>query len=128
VTTGVIAHGRSQQPVSQSIKIVLFPVKDLEKSKAVFSALLGKEPDNDAPYYVGYEAGDQHIGLNPGGHAQGMTGPVVYWPVDDIDGRIKKLTDAGATVDQPPTEVGPGRKVASLRDADGNPFGLVQDS
>jgi len=114
--------------MSESIKIVLYPVTDLEKSKAVFSALLGKEPDNDSPYYVGYEAGDQHIGLNPSGHAQGMTGPVAYWPVDDIDGQIKKLTAAGATVEQEPTEVGPGRKVASLRDPDGNPIGLVQDS
>ena len=61
--------------MSPSMKTVIFPVGDLDRSKAVFSALFGKEPEHDAPYYVGYEVGDQHIGLNPNGHAQGMTGP-----------------------------------------------------
>jgi predicted enzyme related to lactoylglutathione lyase len=113
--------------MSPSIKIVIFPVGDLDRSKPLFTALLGKEPDYDTPYYVGYEAGDQHVGLNPNGHAQGMTGPLVNWQVDDIKGEIKKLTDAGATVDQEPRDVGNGRLVASLKDPDGNPIGLVQD-
>jgi hypothetical protein len=54
----------------------IYPVKDLVAAKAVFSALLGIEPLADMPHYVGYQHGDQHIGLNPNGHDQGMTGPV----------------------------------------------------
>ena len=31
------------------------------------------------PYYVGFEAEGQHVGLVPGGGPQGMTSPVAYW-------------------------------------------------
>jgi len=60
------------------IKTVLYPVKDLTAAKAVFGALLGTDPVADEPYYGGYQVGEMHIGLNPGGHAQGMTGPVAF--------------------------------------------------
>ena len=52
---------------TQGIQTVLHPVSDLEKSKAVYTALLGAPPQHDAEYYVGYEAEGQHIGLVPGG-------------------------------------------------------------
>jgi predicted enzyme related to lactoylglutathione lyase len=64
----------------------------------------------------------------PNGHANGMTGPVNYWPVDDIAVAIKGLVDAGAELRQEPSEVGGGRVVATLVDADGNPIGLMQDA
>ena len=52
---------------TQGIKTVLHPVSDLEKAKPVYTALLGMEPQHDAPYYVGYDTEGQHIGLVPGG-------------------------------------------------------------
>src|SRR5215470_2952625 len=51
---------------TQGIKTVLHPVTDLAKSKAMYAALLGVEPSADAPYYVGFDAEGQHIGLVPG--------------------------------------------------------------
>jgi hypothetical protein len=39
---------------TQGIKTVLHPVSDLEKSKPVYAALLGVQPQSDAPYYVGF--------------------------------------------------------------------------
>jgi hypothetical protein len=60
----------------QGIKTVLHPVSDLETAKAVYAALLGVPPETDEPYYVGFEADGQHIGLVPGGGPQGMTSPV----------------------------------------------------
>ncbi len=42
---------------TQGIKTVLHPVSDLERSKAVYAALLGVAPQADSPYYVGFEAG-----------------------------------------------------------------------
>ena len=48
---------------TQGIKTVLHPVSDLAAAKAVYTALLGVAPQADGPYYVGYEAADQHIGL-----------------------------------------------------------------
>jgi len=113
---------------TQGIKIVLHPVSDVAKAKAVYTAMLGIEPQADSPYYVGYDTGGQHIGLVPGGGAQGMTAPVAYWEVSDIEAKLAELTAAGAVVHEPAHEVGPGRQVAAVTDPDGNVLGLVQDS
>ena len=113
---------------TQGIKTVLHPVSDLEKSKAVYSALLGVEPQADSAYYVGYEAEGQHIGLVPKGGPQAMASPVAYWHVADIEAKLAEVTAAGATVQEPAHPVGGGRLVASVTDPDGNVLGLVQDT
>ena len=112
---------------TQGIKTVLHPVSDLAKAKAVYGALLGVEPQADAPYYVGFEAAGQHIGLVPDGGPQGMTSPVAYWHVDDIDAKLAEVTAAGASVNEPAHDVGGGRLVATVTDPDGNVLGLLQD-
>jgi predicted enzyme related to lactoylglutathione lyase len=112
---------------TQGIKTVLHPVSDLTKAKAVYTALLGGPPQHDAPYYVGYEAEGQHIGLVPGGKEQGMTGPVAYWHVPDIEAKLAEVTAAGGVVKEPAHDVGGGRLVASFTDPDGNVLGLLQD-
>ena len=112
---------------TQGIKTVLHPVSDLEKAKAVYNALLGTTPQHDAPYYVGYEVAGQHIGLVPGGGPQGMTSPVAYWHVPDIEAKLAELTAAGATIKDPTRDVGWGRLVATITDPDGNVLGLIQD-
>jgi hypothetical protein len=38
--------------------------------------------------------------LDPNGHQQGMTGPVSYWHVDDINQRLHQLLDEGAQAPQ----------------------------
>jgi predicted enzyme related to lactoylglutathione lyase len=111
----------------QGIKTVLHPVSDVEKAKAVYTALLGVEPQADSPFYVGFDVAGQHIGLVPGGGPQGLTAPVAYWHVDDIEAKIAEVTAAGATVKDAPKEVGGGRVVASVVDLDGNVLGLIQD-
>ena len=112
---------------TQGIKTVLHPVSDLVAAKAVYTALLGVQPQADESYYVGYEAGGQHIGLVPGGAAQGMASPVTFWEVSDIDAKLAEVTAAGATVKEAPHEVGGGRRVATFSDPDGNVLGLLQD-
>ena len=112
---------------TQGIKTVLHPVTDLAAAKAVYTALLGVEPTADAPYYVGFDAEGQHIGLVPGGGQQGMTGPVAYWHVADIEAKLAELTAAGATVKEAAHDVGGGRLVATVTDPDGNVLGLLQD-
>jgi predicted enzyme related to lactoylglutathione lyase len=112
---------------TQGIKTVLHPVSDLAAAKAVYTALLGVEPQADAPYYVGYDAEGQHIGLVPGGALQGITSPVAYWHVPDIEAKLAEVTAAGATVKEPPRDVGGGRLVATFTDPDGNVLGLLQD-
>ena len=112
---------------TQGIKTVLHPVTDLDKAKAVYAALLGLQPQHDAPYYVGFDAGGQHIGLVPNGAQQGMTSPVAYWHVPDIEAKLAEVTAAGATLNEAPRDVGGGRLVATVTDPDGNVLGLLQD-
>jgi predicted enzyme related to lactoylglutathione lyase len=113
---------------TQGIKTVLHPVSDLAKAKPVYIALLGVEPSADADYYVGFDTEGQHIGLVPGGAAEGMTAPVAYWHVADIEAKLAEVTAAGAVVKDAPRDVGGGRLVATFTDPDGNVLGLLQDS
>ena len=112
---------------TQGIKTVLHPVSDLATAKAVYAALLGVPPQADSPYYVGFEAAGQQIGLVPGDGSQGMTSPVAYWHVPDIEAKLDEVTGAGATVKEPVHDVGGGRLVATFTDLDGNVLGLLQD-
>lgn len=112
---------------TSGIRTVLHPVSDLGRAKAVYEALFGVPPRNDTPYYVGFEAGDQHVGLVPGGGPQAMTSPVTYWHVPDIRATLAAATAAGATVTEPVHDVGGGRLVATVTDPDGNVLGVLQD-
>jgi predicted enzyme related to lactoylglutathione lyase len=112
---------------TQGAKTLLHPVSDLAAAKAVYTALLGVPPQNDDPYYIGFEAEGQHIGLVPNGGPQGMTSPVAYWHVSDIEAKLAELTAAGATVKEPAHDVGGGRLVATVSDPDGNVLGVLQD-
>ena len=112
---------------TEGIRTVLHPVSDMAAAKAVYTALLGVAPQTDSPYYVGFEAAGQHIGLVPGGGPQGMTSPVAYWHVADIEAKLAEVSAAGATVKEPAHDVGGGRLVATVTDPDGNVLGLIQD-
>lgn len=115
------------ETTTQGIKTVLHPVSDLAKAKPVYEALLGVAPTTDESYYVGFDAAGQHIGLVPGGGPQGMTSPLAYWHVDDIEAKLAELSAAGAVVKEAAHDVGGGRLVASVTDLDGNVLGLLQD-
>jgi predicted enzyme related to lactoylglutathione lyase len=112
---------------TEGIKTVLHPVSDVAKAKEVYAALLGVRPQTDDSYYVGFDVAGQHIGLVPGGGPQGMTSPVAYWHVADLDAKLAAVTAAGATVKEPAHDVGGGRLVATVTDPDGNVLGLLED-
>src|SRR5512133_1308991 len=110
--------------MNNGITTVVYPVKDIAKAKELFRELLGLEPYSDAPYYVGFKVGNQDIGLDPNGHKEGMT---AYYHVDDIKKSLKALVGVGARTIQEIKDVGGGRLIASVKDADGNIIGLIQD-
>lgn len=112
---------------TEGIKTALHPVSDIAASKAVYTALRGVPPQHDESYYVGYDAVGQHIGLVPRGRAQGMTTPVAFSHVADIEAKLAALTVAGATVRGAPHDVGAGRLIATITDPDGSVLGLVQE-
>jgi predicted enzyme related to lactoylglutathione lyase len=113
--------------MTSGLTTVIYPVKDLAQATALYRTLLGVTSYVEQPYYVGFRVGGQEIGLDPNGRAQGMTGPVGYLPVADIEQSLKELVDAGAQVQRPARDVGGGKLIATVQDADGNVTGLMQD-
>jgi predicted enzyme related to lactoylglutathione lyase len=112
--------------VTEGVKTIIYPVTDLAKAKALYGALVGVPPVMDQPYYVGFDVGGQDIGLDPHGHSQGITGPLAYWHVDDIQQSLQALLAAGAQPQQDVKDVGGGKLIAAVKDADGNVIGLLQ--
>ena len=114
--------------MTQGIKHFNYPVKDIAQAKKFYRELLGVEPYIDGAYYVGFRIGDQEIGLDPHGHRLGMTGPVGFFYVSDIQQSLQALLDAGAHMQQEARNVGGGMLIAYVKDADGNSIGLIQAS
>ena len=112
--------------MSSAANTILYPTSDIEASKRLFVSLLGVQPMADEPYYVGFQVGDQQIGLDPTGDDRGMTGATPFFEVADIRAKVDELKAAGADVAEDVRSVGGGRMVAMLSDADGNMIGLMQ--
>ena len=113
--------------MASGANLIVYPVKDLAHAKVLYGKLLGVDPYVDGSYYVGFRTGGQELGLDPNGHKSGQTGPIVYWRVDDIKASLQQLVDAGAETQKPVTDVGGGRLIAWVKDADGNATGLMQE-
>jgi predicted enzyme related to lactoylglutathione lyase len=112
--------------MTEGVKTIIYPVTDLSRAKKLYGKLLNAEPYMDEPYYVGFEVEGQDIGLDPNGHSQGITGPLNYWHVDDIEKSLQNLLDAGAETQQAVRDVGGGKLIVSVKDTDGNVIGLLQ--
>jgi predicted enzyme related to lactoylglutathione lyase len=113
--------------MTSGIRTITYPVKDLDAAKKVYSTLLGVQPYVEQPYYVGFRPAEgPEIGLDPNGHAHGLTAPVTYWHTDDIKAAVAALVAAGAQEEQPVRDVGGGALTATVRDADGNVTGFYQ--
>jgi len=112
--------------VTEGIRTIIYPVKDIGTAKKLYSKLLGVTPYMDEPYYVAFNVGGHDVGLDPNGHSRGMTGPVGYCHVNDIKKSLQLLLDAGAQALQEVTDVGGGKLIASVKDADNNVIGLIQ--
>ncbi|MFI1728114.1 VOC family protein [Streptomyces acidicola] len=113
--------------MTRGLTTIIYPVKDLDRAKALFSELLGT-PYADSAYYVGFRDAGQEVGLDPHGHSRGMTGPVPYWHVSDIRSTLAALLAAGAETLHDVRDVGGGRLIASVKDTDGNLIGLMQQA
>jgi predicted enzyme related to lactoylglutathione lyase len=112
--------------MSERIDAIIYPVKDLAVAKSLFGELTGVEPYADESYYVGYKVDGKDIGLDPTGHKKGMSGAVVFWRTDDIEASLRALLDAGAEELSGIKDVGGGKLIATVKDADGNVVGLAQ--
>ena len=112
--------------MTEGIRTIIYPVKDIGQATKFYGKLLGVEPYVSEPYYVAFTVGDQDVGLDPTGHTRGMNGPVSYWHVADVRQTIGELVDAGAQLLDEARDVGGGKLIASVKDADGNTIGLIE--
>jgi predicted enzyme related to lactoylglutathione lyase len=110
--------------MAQNIKLIVFPVKDIEKAKAFYGKFLNAEPYVASPYYVGYKVGNLEVGLDP----NSKLGPIAYIDVKDIKSSLQAMVMVGAEVVQDVKEVGGGLLIAQVKDVDGNVVGLRQQS
>jgi predicted enzyme related to lactoylglutathione lyase len=110
----------------QGLRTAIYPVADLERGKAWYTRLLGKEPYFDEPFYVGYSVGGFELGLIPDG-TPGAQGVHVYWGVADAAAEVKRLESLQARMHDALKDVGEGIKVASFLDPFGNIFGIIEN-
>jgi predicted enzyme related to lactoylglutathione lyase len=104
------------------IKLLVYPVGDVEKAKVFFGKFLGVEPYVDSPFYVGFKVGDLEVGLDP----NSTVGPIAYIDVVDIKSSLQTLTQAGGVTVQDITDVGSGLLIAKIKDQNGSVVGLRQ--
>ena len=110
--------------MARNIKLLVFPVKDVEKAKAFYGKFLDTEPYVASTYYVGYRIGEMEVGLDPNSNI----GPIAYADVKDIKSSLQAMTEAGAEIVLDVKDVGGGLLIAQVKDADGNVVGLRQQS
>lgn len=110
------------------LRTAIYPVAadQLDAAKAWYATATGVAPYFDQPFYVGFNVGGFELGLLPGARPS-VDGPQPLWGVADIHAAHAHLLELGATVLEPPKDVGDGILVADVRDPFGNRLGLIQN-
>lgn len=110
------------------LRSAIYPVapEQLDAAKRWYAQALGVVPYFDEPFYVGFNVGGFELGLLPGA-TPSVDGPQPLWGVADIRAAHARLLELGATLLEPPKDVGDGILVADVRDPFGNRLGLIQN-
>ncbi|MER5368248.1 VOC family protein [Streptomyces sp. NPDC002722] len=109
------------------VRTVMTFALDPEASARWWGELLGVPVQVDVSdagdVYAWVETGGVEIGFHPADDERNPRGgsPVVYWGVADVDRVRERLLTAGCEHHRGPLVIGPGRRIAQLRD----PFGTV---
>ncbi len=110
--------------MARNLKLLVYPIKDVEKAKPFFAKFLDTEPYAASSYYVGYKVGEMEVGLDP----NSGIGPIAYVDVEDIKSSLQAMAQSGAMILQDTRDVGGGLLIAKVKDADGNVVGFRQQS
>lgn len=106
------------------LRSIVYPAPDLAAAKAWFTAVLGRPPSFDQPFYVGFDVDGNELGLDPS--ADPGDGPVTYWRVADAEAAFAALVDQGATPHAPITDVGEGIRLGAVRAPGGVLVGVIE--
>jgi catechol 2,3-dioxygenase-like lactoylglutathione lyase family enzyme len=112
----------------QGLRTAIYHAPDLDRARAWYTQVLGKEPHFSEPFYVGFNVGGFELGLDPdpdGGSGPG--GAVPYWGVADAEAAYARLLDLGATAVSAVRDVGGGIKVAVVGDPFGNSLAIIEN-
>lgn len=111
----------------KNLRTVIYKVADLNAAKQWYVNVTGVQPYFDQPFYVGFDINGCELGLDPDMTATTPgNNSVAYWAVDGIAACIDKLTESGAVLLQPATNVGGTIVVAIVKDPFGNHIGLIE--
>ena len=110
------------------LRTCIYRVPDLVAATAWYSKAFNTQPYFNEPYYVGFDIGGFELGLHPQMDAV-AGGEIVetYWGVTDIESAFAQMMAAGATMHEPPNNVGEGLWVAMVKDPWGNVIGIIQN-
>jgi predicted enzyme related to lactoylglutathione lyase len=113
----------------QGLRSQIYQVPDLEAAKAWYTALLGKPPYFDEPFYVGFDVGGYELSLQPNNNpdAGQARDAVTYWGVPDAEAAYAHLLALGASAYQPVQDVGSGIKLGAVIDPVGNRLGVIEN-
>ncbi len=109
------------------LRTVIYRTPDLDASTAWFTAVLGRPPYFDEPFYVGWEVGGYELGLLPTAGLTGPQHPITYWGVADAEVAVASLLAAGATVGDAVVEVGEGIRTGTVVAPDGAVVGVIEN-
>jgi predicted enzyme related to lactoylglutathione lyase len=112
----------------QGLRTVIYHVDDLHKAKEWYSAVLGREPYFDEPFYIGFNVGGYELGLDPSmeGISKGNN-VVAYWGVEDAKAEYQRIQELGAKKHSDIQDVGEGILVGTIEDPFGNVFGIIEN-
>lgn len=70
----------------KKLKQVIYLADDIEKARAWYSEVLGKQPYFDNSCYVGFHIGDCELGLllNYSNRPRNLDAVICYWEVENI--------------------------------------------
>ena len=113
----------------QGLRSQIYQVADLEAAKAWYTALLGKPPYFDEPFYVGFSVGGYELGLQPSEDADAgqAKDALTYWGVPDAEAAHAHLLALGAAEYQPVQDVGGGIKLGAVLDPQGCILGVIEN-
>ncbi|MGH3387705.1 MAG: VOC family protein [Actinomadura sp.] len=106
---------------------------DLARLQSFYECLLGaaevrRFPEDGPTFFVGMKLGDSELGL-VAEEAADVSAPqriLLSVDVDDVDGLLDRVAEAGGRVLGPPTDMPWGQRVAHINDPDGNTVNLTQ--
>jgi predicted enzyme related to lactoylglutathione lyase len=109
-----------------ALTTIIFFTGDMARLADFYAGTLDLGEPNLSPGHMGYDLGNIYLGFDQVADPQKGGSMSVWFEVDDLDAVFERFVARDAAIRYPPTDKPWGARLASLRDPDGNIFGLAQ--